>query len=512
MATPAEKLADALDKLQAAQRDGIVRSENLTRTYLTRLVKAGFLQEILRGWYYVTQPTGTSGDAAWYGHYWNFIQHYLTERLGEAYCLLPESSLLLHTGSTVVPRQLSVMRPTPGQQVISLCLDTSLFIYQERSKFPERIVLKDGLRVMELGEALIRVHESFFRDHAEEAIIALRLVHDPTLLLSNLLENGQSVVAGRLAGAFRQIGEDSTADRILKTMKNAGYDVRERNPFDKPPLPSSRSLRSVSPYVSRIEGMWSAMRPVIIETFPPTPGRPANPEDYLAQVEEKYVQDAYHSLSIEGYRVSPALIEKIRSGAWDPRTDSSDGETRDALAARGYLEAFREVKASVGEILQGKEAAEIVRTAHHDWYGALFAPSVGAGLLSPAALAGYRQGPVFIRGSRHVPLPEHSLADAMEALFDLLLEETHPAVRAVLGHFVFVFIHPYSDGNGRMGRFLMNAMLGSGGYPWTIIHLENRTRYMEALEQASVNRNIRPFAECLLGEMLLREPGASTDP
>lgn len=51
------------------------------------------------------------------------------------------------------------------------------------------------------------------------------------------------------------------------------------------------------------------------------------------------------------------------------------------------------------------------------------------------------------------------------------------------------------DGNGRMGRFLMNAMLASGGYPWTVIPVEARDRYMEALEMASVEQDIKPFAE-----------------
>jgi Fic family protein len=60
------------------------------------------------------------------------------------------------------------------------------------------------------------------------------------------------------------------------------------------------------------------------------------------------------------------------------------------------------------------------------------------------------------------------------------------AVRAVLGHFVFVFIHPDSDGNGRIGRFLMNLMLASGGYNWAVIRVERRKEYMTALEKASV--------------------------
>lgn len=73
-------------------------------------------------------------------------------------------------------------------------------------------------------------------------------------------------------------------------------------------------------------------------------------------------------------------------------------------------------------------------------------------------------------------------------------EEPEASVRAVLGHFIFVFIHPYMDGNGRIGRFLMNAMLASGGYPWTVIPVERRDEYMQALEKASVDQDIAPFA------------------
>jgi Fic family protein len=67
-------------------------------------------------------------------------------------------------------------------------------------------------------------------------------------------------------------------------------------------------------------------------------------------------------------------------------------------------------------------------------------------------------------------------------------------VRVVLGHFIFVYVHPYMDGNGRMGRFLMNVMLASGGYPWTIIPVDRRNDYMRALESASVKQEIKPFA------------------
>ena len=66
-------------------------------------------------------------------------------------------------------------------------------------------------------------------------------------------------------------------------------------------------------------------------------------------------------------------------------------------------------------------------------------------------------------------------------------------MRVVLGHFIFVYIHPYFDGNGRIARFLMNAIMASGGYPWTVIPVEKRDEYMASLEKASVGNEIIDF-------------------
>ena len=99
----------------------------------------------------------------------------------------------------------------------------------------------------------------------------------------------------------------------------------------------------------------------------------------------------------------------------------------------------------------------------------------------------------------HTPPNPEAVRDLMPAFFDLLQQEEEAAVRVVLGHFMFVYIHPYFDGNGRMGRFLMNVMLASGGYPWTVVPLERRNDYMAALESASVDENIKLFAKFLAG-------------
>ena len=55
----------------------------------------------------------------------------------------------------------------------------------------------------------------------------------------------------------------------------------------------------------------------------------------------------------------------------------------------------------------------------------------------------------------HIPPEWNAVRNLMPVFFELLAEETDPAVRVVLAHFVFVYIHPYMDGNGRMGRFLI---------------------------------------------------------
>jgi Fic family protein len=63
-------------------------------------------------------------------------------------------------------------------------------------------------------------------------------------------------------------------------------------------------------------------------------------------------------------------------------------------------------------------------------------------LLKPSDLAGYRNSQVYIKGSMHTPLNSEAVHDAIPALFELLLNEEDAGVRAVLGHFIFVYIHP----------------------------------------------------------------------
>lgn len=500
MATPSEKLASSLEVLQGLQRGGrrVFRSSDFTRVHRERLLKHSFLQQVIKGWLISSGPdTGPGDTTPWYASFWEFCARYCESRFGKQWHLSPELSILIHAEDTTIPEQVVIYSPQGTNNTIELLFGTSLYDLKQPA-MPARADLTErrGLRLYSPAAALMKVPDGFFARYPVEAQLVLVSIKDASELLRPLLKGGRSAVAGRLAGALRRIGRADVADEILAAMKAADYDVRESDPF-LPEQSFGEVHPQVAPLAGRVRGLWQAMRNTVIQEFPAAPGLPADEGEYLAFVEDIYRSDAYHSLSIEGYTVTPELIERVRAGSWDPESRPEDRENRDALAARGYWQAFQVVKTDVRRILTGANPGALVQTSHREWYRELFQPFVGAGVIPAAALAGYRSDPVYLRGSRHVPPRAESLLDAMPVLFNLLEEEQEPSVRAVLGHWMVGYIHPYPDGNGRIARFLMNAMLASGGYPWTVIRIEDRDAYLSALEVASVGSDIEPFARFL---------------
>jgi Fic family protein len=214
-----------------------------------------------------------------------------------------------------------------------------------------------------------------------------------------------------------------------------------------------------------------------------------------------YISDSYNSLSIEGYTVTKELIVKIRSNNWDPGTESKDLKTVDALATKGYNQAFNGVIDIIVAVYKtGKEQLDVhatiknlVTKVHAD----LFSPMALAGIVKPVDVAGFRKGPIYIRGSRHVPPASEYLMDCMGALYDLINTEQCYYTSALLGHLCLGFIHPFGDGNGRTSRFLMSTLLIVSGHDWVVIPVWLRDEYIAALDSAYVNKDIIPFAKFL---------------
>ncbi|MFM2288924.1 MAG: hypothetical protein RL684_2067 [Pseudomonadota bacterium] len=499
MPAHAQSLADSLALLKSLQDAGHVAliARELPRAHRERLLRNGFIRAVMKGWYVPARPDEQAGDStSWYAAFWPFCTAYLEHRFGAAWCVSPEQSISLHVGNRNAPRQLLVRSPKGGNKPTALLHGTSLFDMRLAPPPAQDLECIDGVRGYGLAAALIACPPSHYAARPTELRAALAMVREPSELLQRLLEGGNTVVAGRLAGAFRNIGHTRIADEILSAVTAAGFRCTASDPFAEG-APVVFSAREASPYVYRLRLDWARMREDVLRHFPSPPGLPKAGTAYLRQVDGLYANDAYNSLSIEGYRVSAELIERVRSGRWNPEANRDDEAQRNALAARGYWQAFQSVRKSLGRVLVGNNPGTIADADHVSWYRELFGPSVSVGLLAPADLAGYRSGPVYIRRSMHTPPSREAVRELMPTLFQLLAEEPSAAVRVVLGHFQFVYVHPYPDGNGRMGRFLMNVMAASGGYPWIVVPWARRETYMTSLESASVDGDIVPFTRFL---------------
>jgi Fic family protein len=112
----------------------------------------------------------------------------------------------------------------------------------------------------------------------------------------------------------------------------------------------------------------------------------------------------------------------------------------------------------------------------------------------------WRVGYVHIRGANYTP-PHPREVPQLMADWVAWLEGDGlayaPVVRAALAHVVFEAIHPFSDGNGRVGRLLLNLMLMREEFPPALLPQEWRTGYMHGLHLAQTSGNHTPICNLL---------------
>ena len=209
-----------------------------------------------------------------------------------------------------------------------------------------------------------------------------------------------------------------------------------------------------------------------------------------AHAEENKAYDAYHSTTIEGHRISREVSDAIVRGEPLPDGPQDQQSLEAAMAVQGYTIAYGEV------IERARRKDPIDEALILDLHEALFRPSVDAGITDTAALRGWRTGSVGLRGWRYVPPNHKKLADLVAGLERFAArKDLDPITRALLVHLEFVTIHPFMDGNGRLGRLLMNHALLSVGLPWVTIRSDERVPFFRAIERAQVEEDAAPFVE-----------------
>lgn len=118
----------------------------------------------------------------------------------------------------------------------------------------------------------------------------------------------------------------------------------------------------------------------------------------------------------------------------------------------------------------------------------------------------YRTLQVFIRGAEWMPPKPKDVPKEMKTLllwYSINKKKLHPLIVAAYFHSAFEKIHPFVDGNGRVGRLLLNFILHKVKYPMINIPNSRKHVYYSVLEEAQVTGNLRPFVAFLLD--LLKE-------
>ncbi|MBI4129636.1 Fic family protein [Candidatus Peregrinibacteria bacterium] len=195
-----------------------------------------------------------------------------------------------------------------------------------------------------------------------------------------------------------------------------------------------------------------------------------------------------------------------------------EGLTSEGRPLKDYVEAKNHAEAidCLYEVVQSKR--KLTEGFIKELHGLLLrdidhtiAKGAGGKLIHKPLSAGkYKVRPnhvLTLSGTIHTYAEPIKVLDEMQALLVWLWKNArlHVVQRAALFHYRFVCIHPFDDGNGRMGRLLMNLLLMQAGYPPCVVRNSKRKEYLQSLEHADSTGSTDEFVRLLAGELIQTE-------
>jgi Fic family protein len=196
----------------------------------------------------------------------------------------------------------------------------------------------------------------------------------------------------------------------------------------------------------------------------------------------------YHSNAIEGCTLSLRETQLVIEG----HAPGGGKSLREIYEARNHDRAIRMIEQWVAS---GRASAPV------DERDLLAVHAQVLADIEPASAGRFRSERVLIRGTRFVPPASRNFDVLLPALLQRTTRsELHVAMRAAELHYNLVAVHPFIDGNGRTARLMMNHLLLASGYPFAIIEVQTRAKYLEALEAANGGRCL-PFAAFVIGSI-----------
>ncbi|MBO4917270.1 MAG: Fic family protein [Bacteroidales bacterium] len=498
MASTKEQQKDSYKALMDYMKSPEHRTGNIIREdselgakQIKRLVETQALTPIIDGWYYVTSSVKQPDPKEWYLNYWQFIVAYLDDKYGEDWCLSSDMSLLFLGKNGILPKQLVIRSSGASNTRLSLPLGYELL--EVEAECPDEVVREPrfGLRIYPLHLALLAASPGFYRMYPMEARTCLANLRDYDELARLAVESDRRTGACKVAGGIHSIGYPSFADEIILALRRAGYEAEKDNPF-----PENIMVHGDQPAIkARIYLMWMKMRPYVLtwKDFCDTCPKDRKVGEIMAMMNDVRIRDGVNSLNLHGLHVTEQLIEESDTPNCDYLLADLELETDDVLAAQGYNRAFRQVKSDILDSMSGGQEPSKLIDRLEAWHSCMVSPFVETGWGTWYRAEGFRKGECPIAQSVHVPVEPGALEDAMSELRYLLSLEPDAFVRAVLGHFFIVYIHPFMDDNAILARLYMNSQLVTGGYPWTVIPEGEKGEYDDVLEKTCENQDTLLF-------------------
>jgi fido (protein-threonine AMPylation protein) len=191
------------------------------------------------------------------------------------------------------------------------------------------------------------------------------------------------------------------------------------------------------------------------------------PDESTRYIDSIFVRYVQGTTAIEGNTISPQEAQELLEHDISPagKKVSEVYEILNFVRLRDYLKTY-----------EGDVSEKLIRKMH-----AILTENL---MRTPGD---YRQIQVGIEKVDYEPPPAILVPDLMKDLvswYRANVKKMHPFELAVLLHTRFELIHPFTDGNGRVGRALMNFILERAGYPTIYLGLAHRKDYLDAIKPA----------------------------
>ncbi|KZC06424.1 PREDICTED: adenosine monophosphate-protein transferase FICD homolog [Dufourea novaeangliae] len=360
-----------------------------------------------------------------------------------------------------------VFIPIPSENMLNVYDDNSLDLALQTSRSYDRLEIAS--RATSTAEALTSLHLALEMKLSGKQKKAVKLFQHAVAL------------APSHPDILNHYGEflEYTQNDVIKANEYYARALNYQPNHEEALINSQRTARVVEELDRRTLGRIDEKRDALSAI-------PDNNAALIRAKKEAYFQHIYHTVGIEGNTMNLAQTRAIV-------------ETRIAVAGKSIDEH--------NEILGLDAAMKYINATLVNRVGSISIKDIleihtrVLGHVDPVQGGHFRRTQVYVGG--HVPPGPGDIHYLMEEFVLWLNSETairmHPVRYAALAHYKLVHIHPFSDGNGRTSRLLMNMILMQAGYPPVIIHKQHRHTYYEHLQIANTG-DVRPFirfiAEC----------------